>query len=279
MEKAIIYTRVSTDEQAEKGYSLRDQKQRLEKYCQAYKIEIIKHFEDDHSAKTFNRPEFNKLLEYLNKNKGQVTKLLVVKWDRFSRNMEASLNMISKLMRLKVTVEAIEQPLDEDVPENLLMKAFYLAAPQVENARRSLNTTNGMRRALKEGRYVSNAPYGFKNVRDEMKKPIIVHSNLAPLIKKAFELIYSETWQIEPLRKKLYKEGLKVSRSNFYSLLRNPIYCGKIRIKAFKDEPKQIVQGIHEPIVSEELFYGVQDILDGKKKANTNTHLLIAHIL
>ncbi len=267
MERAIIYTRVSTDEQAEKGYSLRDQKQRLEKYCLAHKIEIIKHFEDDHSAKTFNRPEFNKLLEYLHKNKGHVTKLLIVKWDRFSRNMEASLNMISKLMKLNVTVEAIEQPLDENVPENLLMKAFYLAAPQVENARRSLNTTNGMRRALLEGRYVSTAPYGFKNARDEMNKPIIKHSSLAPLIKKAFELIYSGTWQIEPLRKTLYNEGLKVSRSNFYSLLRNPIYCGKIRIKAFRDEPQQIVQGIHEPIVSETLFYGVQDILNGKKKS------------
>jgi hypothetical protein len=36
----------------------------------------------------------------------------------------------------------------------------------VENLRSSLNTTNKILRALKEGRYVSTAPYGFKNVRD-----------------------------------------------------------------------------------------------------------------
>ena len=121
MQTVIIYTRVSTDEQAEKGYSLADQQSRLEKYCDAKGYEIAKHFQDDHSAKTFNRPEFNNLLDYIRKHKGLVKKLLVVKWDRFSRNMELSMNMISTLMRLGVAVEAIEQPLDESVPENLLM--------------------------------------------------------------------------------------------------------------------------------------------------------------
>lgn len=274
MQTAIIYTRVSTDEQAEKGYSLRDQKQRLEKHCALQGIEVVRHFEDDHSAKTFDRPEFKKLVEFIKKNKGLVKKLLIVKWDRFSRNMEASLNMITQLVKLGVSVEAIEQPLDDSVPENLLMKAFYLAAPQVENARRSLNTTNGMRKALKEGRYVSTAPYGFKNTRDEHNRPIITHSAMAPVIKKAFEQIATGNYLIEVLRKKLYKEGLKISRSNFYTLLRNPIYCGKIRVKAFKDEPEEIVQGIHEPIVSEELFYDVQNVLDGKRKAKTKYSLV-----
>jgi DNA invertase Pin-like site-specific DNA recombinase len=59
---------VSTDEQAEKGYSLRDQKAKLEKYCEDKGYEIIKHYEDDHSAKTFERPEFQKMLEFI-KNK------------------------------------------------------------------------------------------------------------------------------------------------------------------------------------------------------------------
>ena len=80
MQTAIIYTRVSTDEQAEKGFSLRDQKDKLMKYCDAKGIEVMRHFEDDgYSAKTFNRPQFNNLLEYIKKNKGVVKKLLVVK--------------------------------------------------------------------------------------------------------------------------------------------------------------------------------------------------------
>ncbi len=265
---AIIYTRVSTDEQAEKGFSLRDQKDKLTKYCEAKGIEVMRHFEDDgYSAKTFKRPQFDSLLEYLKKNKGVIRKLLIIKWDRFSRNTEASFVMITQLHKLGVEVEAIEQRLDDSVPENLIMKALYLAIPEVENLRRSLNTTNGMRRALKEGRYVSTAPYGFKNVRDAQNRPIIVHSAMAEVLKKAFELFATGTWQIEILRKKLYGEGMKVSKSNFHVLLRNPIYCGKLRVKAFRDEEEEIVQGIHEPIVSEELFNDVQNVLDGKKKS------------
>jgi len=67
MANVIIYTRVSTDEQAEKGYSLRDQQAKLEKYCAEKGFEIIKHYQDDHSAKTFERPEFQKMLEFISK--------------------------------------------------------------------------------------------------------------------------------------------------------------------------------------------------------------------
>ncbi|HET7116762.1 MAG TPA: recombinase family protein [Hanamia sp.] len=270
MQTAIIYTRVSTDEQAEKGFSLRDQKDRLLKYCDAKGIEVIKHFEDDgYSAKTFKRPQFDLLLDFIKKNKGVVKKLLVIKWDRFSRNTEASFSMITQMLKLGVEVEAIEQKLDNTVPENLIMKALYLAIPEVENLRRSMNTQSGMRRAMKEGRYVSTAPYGFRNARDGQNRPILIHSTMAPVIKKAFELIATGNFQTEVLRKKLYKEGLNISRSNFYTLIRNPIYCGKLRIKEYRDEPEEIVQGLHEPIVSEDLFYEVQNILDGRKKAKS----------
>ena len=137
-----------------------------------------------------------------------------------------------------------------------------------------MHTTNGMCRALKEGRYVSTAPYGFKNIRDEQNKPIIIPSDMAPVVKKEFEKIASGNFQIEVLRKKILKEGLKISRSNFYTLLRNPIYCGLIRVKAYKDELEEIVQGIHEPIISESLFYDVQNVFDRKKKAKTKYSLV-----
>ena len=91
---AIIYTRVSTDEQADKGYSLRDQEDRLNKYCDLKGIDVIAHFQDDHSAKTFNRPEFNKLMKYVLANKKVITDLLFVKWDRFSRNTAESYDKI-----------------------------------------------------------------------------------------------------------------------------------------------------------------------------------------
>ena len=56
MRVADLYIRVSTDEQADKGYSQRNQEEVLQKYCAHYQITVRKVIFEDHSAKSFNRP-------------------------------------------------------------------------------------------------------------------------------------------------------------------------------------------------------------------------------
>ena len=53
----IIYTRVSTEDQKENGFSLQDQERRIRKYCDEKGFDIIAHYQDDASAKDFNRPQ------------------------------------------------------------------------------------------------------------------------------------------------------------------------------------------------------------------------------
>lgn len=267
MRRAIIYVRVSTDEQSEKGYSLKHQEERIRQYCEYQKIEVVGFYREDHSAKTFDRPEFTQLLQFLKKNRGKADLLLFLKWDRFSRNAGDAYSMINQLNKLGVEPQAIEQPLDLNVPENKIMLAFYLAAPEVENDRRSLNTIAGMRRAMKEGRYVTVAPRGYKNVRNEQNKPVIIPDlKLAPLIRWVFEEVAKGTDTVKDIWRKARKKGLTVGRSNIWYMLRNPIYCGKIYLPPYKDEGALLVKGLHEPIVSEGLFYEVQDVLEGKKR-------------
>jgi DNA invertase Pin-like site-specific DNA recombinase len=67
-----LYIRVSTDEQADRGYSQRDQEERLRKYCEYNQLAIRRVIYEDHSAKTFERPEWKKLLLDLNRHKGQI---------------------------------------------------------------------------------------------------------------------------------------------------------------------------------------------------------------
>ena len=190
MKKADLYIRVSTDEQADKGYSQRDQEDRLRKYCELKSISIRNIYVEDHSAKSFNRPEWQKYLSNLRKLKNSKvgTLLLFTKWDRFSRNAGDAYQMINQLRKLGVTPEAIEQPLDLTIPENKIMLAFYLAAPEVENDRRALNVIHGMRRARKEGRYMATAPLGYVNkMSEDKKKYIALHEIEAPILKWAFE--------------------------------------------------------------------------------------------
>ncbi|MCF0048942.1 recombinase family protein [Dyadobacter sp. LJ53] len=65
------------------------------------------------------------------------------KWDRFSRNAGDAYQMINMLRKPGAEPQAIEQPLDLSVPENKMMLAFYLAAPEVENDRRALDVFHG----------------------------------------------------------------------------------------------------------------------------------------
>ncbi|WP_408733699.1 recombinase family protein [Flavobacterium nakdongensis] len=265
MKNVILYVRVSTDEQAGRGYSLRDQEQKLLTYCQNNNLNVLHIFREDFSAKTFKRPEFKRLLDYCKKNKRDVHQMLFIKWDRFSRNTSESYQMIDVFNQLGIQINAIEQPLDLTIPEQGLMLAVYLSIPEVENQRRSLNVIAGMRRAFKEGRYVGNAPKGYSNGMDANKKPLLVPNEDAKYIQEGFELMATGIYNQKEVFNKLKTKGFKSSMTAIASVFRNHLYYGGVFVKAYKGEPEMIAQGIHEPIITKELFYKVQDVMDNRR--------------
>jgi len=97
MKIADLYIRVSTDEQADKGYSQRNQEEVLKRYCEINSIQVRNIIFEDHSAKSFVRPEWKKLEQGLKKSRGKVDLVLFTKWDRFSRNAGDAYQMINKL--------------------------------------------------------------------------------------------------------------------------------------------------------------------------------------
>ena len=272
MKKAILYIRVSTDEQAERGHSLAYQEEKLRLYCQLKGIEVVRLFKEDYSAKTFDRPVIKSMLSFLKSNRNLVDQMLFIKWDRFSRNAGDAYAMIKTLHKLGIEPHATEQPLDLSVPENKTMLALYLTIPEVENDRRALNTISGMRRARREGRFLGIAPRGYKNKRDERNKPILEVDNVQSVfVKKGFEDVAKGLKPVFTILQELRTDGFDCSKSNFWNVLTNPIYYGGVEIPAYKDEKYEIVNGIHQPIISKELFDNVQNILfDKKKQVPTN---------
>lgn len=272
MKTAFLYIRVSTDEQADTGYSQRHQDEMLRRYCELNAIQVKEVYFEDHSAKNFNRPQFNRLLLTLRKRKGDVDLILFTKWDRFSRNAGDAYAMISTLNKLGVEPQAIEQPLNLEIPENKMMLAFYLAAPEVENDRRALNIVGGMRRARKEGRFMGKAPIGYRNAVVDSKKTIVIDPDQGSLMRWVFEELAKGILTVRSVFLLAREKGLKthsgqpVGKTPFWNAIRNPAYMGKIHIPAWKGEEETLVPGNHEPLISEALFYQVQDVLDGKKK-------------
>lgn len=148
--------------------------------------------------------------------------------------------MIGILRKLGIEPQAVEQPLDLSIPENKMMLAFYLAAPEVENDRRALNTFYGMRRAKKEGRWVSGAPIGYKNLVTETgKKDIAPHKPKASIMRWVFEEIAKDNWPLEHIRKNANKKGLQCERMNFWRLVRNPVYVVRSLSRLTKTRKKE----------------------------------------
>lgn len=263
MQRAILMARVSSDDQA-KGYSLDEQEAVLVDYCKKYDIEVVKIFREDYSAKDFDRPEFKKIMIFIKANPGLINLLLFISWDRFSRNITESYNVIKTLRGLKVNPQAISQPVDHNIPEQKLLLSIYLSQPEVDNEIRSNKTKMGIRGARKSGRLVGKAPRGYKNTRDENNKPIIVPNEQATLIRYAFDQTINGLSQAE-IRKHIMQKGIYIGKNALNEILRNPIYAGRIFVPADKDNEAYYTEGIHEALVSEEQFEDVQCILSNKR--------------
>jgi len=263
MQTACLYIRVSTDEQAQKGFSQRNQEEILRKYCVLYNIRVLDAVFEDHSAKTFKRPQWSKLLTGWQSNKSTVPDLvLFTRWDRFSRKSIDAHLMLLKLQKLKVRAQAIEQMLDLSIPEHKIMLALYLAEAEVENDKKSLSISQNMHKARKEGRWPGRAPIGYSNrITVSGDKYIAPHEPEATMIRKAFELIASNTCCTHHVYQQAVKAGLKCSRSNFWELIRNPVYCGRVFVPPFGSEKSYTVKGVHEKLISVVLFEQVQGIL------------------
>lgn len=267
MKNVIIYVRVSTDEQARTGYSLGHQEAVLTKFCELKGWNVIATYKEDFSAKTFDRPEYKSLYKFCKANKRSVDYVLVSKWDRFSRNVNYALTEIENLERLGIEVNAAEQWIDFSIPQNKILLTIYLTLPEIDNDVRSINVITGLRNSWKSGRWTGTAPVGYRNDRDDIDKPILIKSHLAPLVVEAFELYATGVYEKQELRKIMAKKGLKLSKSQFPNMLSNYVYCGKVFVPQYKGEAAEVVQGIHEGIISEALFEKVQAILKGKYRS------------
>ncbi len=267
MKKAVIYTRVSTDEQKENGFSLQDQERRLRMECDRRGYTIIAHYQDDHSAKDFNRPMFQAFLSDLKlKRIAKPDVFLCVKPDRFTRNHVDGMLMVGDFMKMGIEYETLEGHVDLNSPQNLIPFAMQMLLAEVDNKVRGENTKRGMRQAAREGRFPWRAPIGYVN--DPATKLVLIDEKRAPAIKFAFETYAKGTYSVEQVREMLKERGVTTSKQNLINVLRNIFYTGKVKIDAWKEknEPEEIVNGLHEPLIAEDVYQTCLDLLNGKKK-------------
>lgn len=271
----ILYCRVSSDEQKDNN-SLNVQEECLRNHCNYHKYNVVGVYREDYSAKhpDLRRPQMKAIYEYCKKNKGEVDKLLFLRWDRFSRNGEFAYTYKRKFYdELGVEINAIESPIDFEGSEWSTSLGIYCGIAHTEDTHISKRTREGVRKALKEGRWCSHAPKGYRHHRIGTYKDhnthMVIDEKTAPLVRRIFKEVGKGVESADAIRKHLCPD---MARSSYMQMLHNILYIGKIRVPARGDEIERIVDGEHQPLVDEETFYRVQDLIEGR---NRRKHTLV----
>jgi site-specific DNA recombinase len=258
---AVIYARVSTKEQAEKGFSLEAQEEKCKAFAKANNYSVDKVFvERGESAKTQNRTQLGNLIKYAVQNKKKLSALIIWKFDRLARNLGDQIELLRSFNSMGIMVLSATEN-NEDSSFGNFIRNVMGSVNQFENDVRRDRTINGMQQAVKEGRWCWKGPTGYRNTRDISNKPIIVPSDNSVHIKKAFQLFETGLYKQTDIVRELKRDGFNAKTSTINSILQNPIYMGYMRVSWFPE----LIKGIHEPLVSMETFQNIQLILKGKR--------------
>lgn len=267
--KGIIYCRVSTQEQAEDGNSLKTQERLCRDYARSNDIELIAEpfIEQGESAKTVNRTKLQEMMKYCKIREGEIDCLIIYRIDRLSRDTYDYAGLKAFFTSCKIKIVSISEPI-EDNPVGRFIENTLAGIAQLDNEIRGERSKNGMIEALKEGRYVFKEPYGFDRIGGRGTATIKPNTKLAPKIKAVFKLILEGHRSLEEVRQKAKEigvtreDGRPLAKSHFYKLVKNPAYKGFIDIPSMGIYQK----GAFDYIVEPEVFDQVQQVLNGKTK-------------
>ena len=270
--RAVIYCRVSTERQAKENESLPFQRKSCRDFCQQNGWEVAEVFTDaGESAKTIDRPELVRMIEYCARNKGKVHVAVVHTLSRFSRETLDHKTLRVLLQSYGVTLRSVSEPID-DTPEGEFMEHIISGVAQYENRQRARRTVAGMKNKLNDGGWSFKAPLGYKNtLTPDGKKTISPDPDRAQLVREAFETYATGLHTKEEVLRIVNRKGMRgvggkrLAGETFNRMLKNPLYAGIVSVKGW-DVAKR---GSFEPIISEETFERVQAVLSGRKVSVT----------
>jgi site-specific DNA recombinase len=264
--KVYQYIRISDKDQS--NCSIDGQQRFNALFAEKHGMEIIETFIDDGvSAKDFNRPAWRRMEHKLKYR--AVEGVIVWKYDRMIRNVMEGLMMIDNLERKYSVVmfSAMETfSISPSDPMFFKIRADILVTADFERRIITDRTKFGIWSAKMQGKYIGQAPLGYVNARDERNKPIILidekTSHIIEYIFNAFSLGQS----IKRIHNVANELGMNRSgHSVIRTILENPVYKGFVLAPKYKDSGEKLIQAIHEPIVSRELWDKCNGLLQNEK--------------
>ncbi|MCU0799451.1 MAG: recombinase family protein [Candidatus Thermoplasmatota archaeon] len=250
---AVIYCRVSTEDQAKEGFSLAAQEERLNAYCLAKGWEVVKVYVDDgYSGRSDDRPAYQRML----REKDQWDVMVVLKMDRIHRNSKNFTLMMEQLRDWGKEFTSMQESFDTTTAMGRFVMDIIQRIAQLESEQIGERVYIGMLQKAKEGKGILgfNIPYGF----------LIENGNLYAILSETEEVkrmfaLYLAGSTLRKICQDLSMRGIETKRGSLKwdpktikRILSNPIYCGYHRWEGV------IYRGSTDPIVDVGSFNQVQ---------------------
>ena len=267
--------RVSTEDQAREGFSLPEQKERLEAYCK-FKGFVIKDYYTDAgiSAKTGNyRPEFERLKEDIKSKK--INTIIALKQDRITRSIFDWEELMKFLEENDAYLDCVNDDINTTNANGKMVSRILMSVSQQEIERTSERTKVGLAGAIKQGHIPHQAPLGYKH---ENKKLVIDHLTKDVVI-RIFEL-YHKGMSYQKISTLFNKEQVLGKTnwrdSSIVAILENEIYKGDF-VHGKRTKHPTYYENVVEPIVSKEMWEEcqVQKKKNSKSYQRTLTYLFL----
>ena len=261
-----LYLRVSTEDQAREGFSLPEQKERLETFCKFKGYEIVDYYEDAGiSAKTGNyRPEFERLKKDIKSKR--INTIIALKLDRITRSIFDWEKLMTFLDENDAYIDCANDEVNTTNANGKMVSRLLMSVSQNEIERTSERTKVGLAGAIKQGHLPSQAPLGYKH---ENKKLVIDYST-KDVVVRIFELYYNGN-SYQTISNILNEEQV-LGKTNWRdstitAILENEVYKGDF-VHGKRTKHPTYYENVVEPLVSKEMWEDCQT----QKKKNSRAY-------
>ena len=268
---AVIYARFSSSAQREE--SIEGQIAVCTQYAKQNGYKIINEYIDRAmTGKNDNRPGLQKLIA--DSSRGQFQAVLVYSLDRFGRNLQQSVNNEYKLQKNGVSLVSATENFGDDAAGQM-QRNIMMSLAQYFSDELSLKVKRGMEINAKKCKSNGGTiPFGYKSI----DKQLVVDDEKAPFVRKIFEM-YAEGKRAVDIANYLNEReittasGSKFNKNSLHNILKNKKYIGFYTYAGIE------IEGGVPSIVSDELFYRVQEILKKNKKNAGHNKAKVEYLL
>ena len=305
--RCYIYTRVSTSMQVD-GYSLDAQKDKLKKYAEFQDMVVAGEYSDEgKSGKNIEgRPQFLQMLKDIESGKDKVEFVLVFKLSRFGRNAADVLSSLQRMQDFGVNLICVEDGIDSSKDSGKLMISVLSAVAEIERENILVQTMEGRRQKAREGKWNGGfAPYGYRKDPADRHR-FLIDEAAAETVRNIYTL-YLEGVSVQKIAERLNRQQIlppteykrKIQKLSYvnrqgknqvqkwnaptiYNILKNQVYTGAMvqhktekisyKIEKYRNIPMEeryVVEGMHEAIISKELFAMAQEKRQRFKNRNS----------